>query len=162
MKLFIGKELEGRHQGRSTLFVEGYVPAEKILQCLGQEHEQLYFGARYHGKSNSVVAEDIVEEVLAKLNGSGAPSIVTVDLCGEYLHRWVPLMRQHRRLEIMLTLPFTFRKCVADGLEELRKAGLSSRVQIKIRGAESILVLPLTDAVSNMWHGYKEDRLIWT
>lgn len=162
MKLFIGKELEGRHQGRHTLFVEGSVPAATVLRCLGSEHEQLYFGARYQGKANSTVAEDIVSEVLANLNGADTPFVVTVDLCGEYLYKWIPLMRQHRRLEIMLTLPFTFRKCVADGLTELCSAGLSSRVQVKLRGSGYILVLPLSGAMLNTWEGYKEDRLIWT
>lgn len=162
MKLFTGKELEGRHAGRSTLFVEGHVPAEVVLRFIPQGFEQLYFGARFQGKGNSSVAEDIVEQVLkSPVMGNGSKAIVTVDVCGEYLHRWIPFMRDHKRLEIMLTLPFTFRKCVADGLEELRNEGLSSRVQIKLRGASHILVLPLTDAMSNTWAGYKEDRLIW-
>lgn len=51
--LFAGIEIEGRHRGKYTLFVEGVYPPHIInnLLALG-EYEQVYYGARYKSYDN--------------------------------------------------------------------------------------------------------------
>lgn len=46
--LFSGIEIEGRHKGKKTLFVQGRVSYNEIVAVLnGMNYEQVYFGAKY-------------------------------------------------------------------------------------------------------------------
>src|ERR1035438_1041413 len=50
MRLFCSKELEGKHRGLVTVFVEGDISSNRILAAVAEHKaEQVYFGARYMG-----------------------------------------------------------------------------------------------------------------
>lgn len=79
--IFEGREVEGRHRGLHTLFVEGLATPDEIVQHLTEEHQQIYFGAVYLGKklTPSLVDPAIVMKV-ALLNSLQLRSfVITVE-----------------------------------------------------------------------------------
>lgn len=160
MRLFEGIEVEGRHKGKHTLFVEGRVPVQSILATIAQvaEHrhafEQVYFGAEYRGRNAS-----LAEATAAACVASTYPDVIVTIDCREPRVGIVELLSVFSNVEMMISLQSSLHQKVARAMYEIFKSGHAHQVQVKFRGPK-IVVFPLESAMINLRDEIYEDKLL--
>lgn len=188
MRLFCGLEAEGRHRGKRTLFVEGRVHSQTIIdkgivqgrmlsdERLPLEYEQVYFGATFTGhpakqvlKPNLVpmCEQDTLEAVEAVVNYNAAGVfIVTIETHQQQRNRTkVPLefLLKHPLVELMIPLAH-----IDHDMHELalltrmleHSSPLRSRIQLRVETLQGCMVFLGEQATLNTKGAYNNDQAI--
>jgi hypothetical protein len=175
-RMFTGKEVEGRHYGRHTLFVEGLVPAQDIIRA-ARHHKvaQIYFGANYMGgvkvrsdtvKEPSAFSPNTIWKVVEETcsyNASvklGDQRVVTLDCSQDSAIRILSSCSDYLvDLFIMVSLA---------PMEEVdpkllkHAQSLSYNIQLKFPYRAGVVVMPLDKVLATTWDQYKTagDKLL--
>jgi hypothetical protein len=146
MRLFEGREVEGRFTGLWTLFVSGDVPHDRIIWYLrtGNYH-QVYFGADNCSEINISTVD--------KLLGVGLVDIVTVEL-GDNYTRYLP---DHRQLHYMLNV----QKLTKLEISTILSSSRTENVQIKFTSDNRCYVAPAICFFSNLRTAIHADTELW-
>lgn len=161
--LFLGTEIEGRHRGKKTLFVEGLVPAHDILLS-AREHKvvQVYFGAVWQGhKRTDITGPSQVSVIdVHRVLDVVTTGLVTVEVLVQYATMYMSLLRQSfKDFELIVTV-FSDKGEVLTSLREFFSPNCD-KVQVKFVGAGSTAVVPLSAIITNQADEADQDILLW-
>jgi len=186
MRLFYGLEAEGRHRGKRTLFVEGHVHSQTIIDKgivqgrmlsdagVPLSYEQVYFGARFTGHSGYQVLkplivpmceQDTLEAVETVLNYAARDFIVTIETHRHHNKVKVPLefLTKHPLVELMIPIAH-----IDHDMHELavltrmleHPSGLGSRIQFRIETLQGCMVFLGEQVLLNPKGAYNDDRVL--
>lgn len=158
--LFSGIEVEGRHKGKKTLFVQGIVSYNKIVTELnGSNYEQVYFGAKY--KDFSIQPSDADINIIRSVQNSFRSPIYTLEK--EFTYEMVLGLDLPEYIPIHLVIVIKYINDIFRIIEHLytKVNGAIPHTQIKFFSSKyGVMLVPLQHFIFTNKDDYVEDDLV--